>query len=59
MLVRRDPRAVLRFAIEQHDWDLADLIAERFAPRPASIAALTERATATLIARLGLADPRK
>ena len=56
MSARLDPRAVLRFAIEQCDWELADLIAARLmAPLPTTNA-VAERATATLIEALGLGD---
>ena len=55
-MVLREPAAVLRFALLQRDWRLAELITDRIVPPANPLIALAERATTTLADALGLQD---
>ena len=53
----RDPTAIVLDAIKAGDWRLVELVAHALSHRPRDPGAAAARAYATLVGRLGLADP--
>jgi len=54
----RDPTALLRHAVLVGDWRLAELLARLLAGSFTGRASVAHRAHTTLVARLGLGEPR-
>jgi hypothetical protein len=52
----RNPRALVRHAVQAGDWRLVELLARLLGGRPTGPFAGARRAYATLVERLGLGD---